>query len=460
MALSKADELTLDDCQCLLCMEFLIEPITLPCNHTVCKSCFKALLRKTFLSCPFCRAWISSWARYHTHISSLINKELWERIQAQYPEECSRRNPEEDKPCLVFSEDPPPVRVLSNPGEMRKEYEEEMMRLEAERQATEEKQNRATKKYIRQLLAKDMEEEKLRAEKRRLEEQKQREEEEAKKLILGDIATSPRKKKRKQKHCDNVSKFSVPCAQLESASRYDAVQDSKKTSVKIDSDGKSTTGQGRKTKTATVSRAPEIPNQGTVSSRYALFHGYDVKVGTSGNEAPKPSCSNHNFYVPPKNIKAEAMAHSPGETESGSGVSGMTVEIGNGTTEAQAKMSHSSSSKHTSKRKHEKSSSEAAGEPVTSCELDTCDMPSKSSSDEDEVQVLITKKLIDLENQYFEKHQQEEQDRLFALELQKAFDEEGKEMWGEKFPKNKPYHYDASPPGTSAKGKGSKHKDI
>uniref|UniRef100_A0A8C8UPA3 RING-type E3 ubiquitin transferase n=1 Tax=Peromyscus maniculatus bairdii TaxID=230844 RepID=A0A8C8UPA3_PERMB len=96
MALSKPDDLTLDDCQCLLCMEFLIEPITLPCNHTVCKSCFKALLRKTFLSCPFCRTRVSSWARYHTHISSLINKELWERIQAQYPEECSRRSPEED----------------------------------------------------------------------------------------------------------------------------------------------------------------------------------------------------------------------------------------------------------------------------------------------------------------------------------------------------------------------------
>ncbi|XP_052599957.1 E3 ubiquitin-protein ligase RNF168-like [Peromyscus californicus insignis] len=454
MALSKPDDLTLDDCQCLLCLEFLIEPITLPCNHTVCKSCFKALLRKTFLSCPFCRTWVSSWARYHTHINSLINKELWERIQAQYPEECSRRNPGEDKPCLVFYEDPPPVRVLSNPGELRKEYEEEMIRLKAERQATEEKQNRATKKYIRQLLAKDMEEEKIREEKRRLEEQKQREEEEAKKLSMGDTGTSPRKKKRKQKHCDNVSTFSLEVTQLELASRHDAVQDSKKTSVKTDSDGKNTTGQGRKTKTATVSRDPEIPNHGTVSSPHALCYGYDVKVGTSGNEAPKPSCSNHNFHVPPKNIKAEATAHSPAETESGSSVSGMTVEIGTGTTEAKAKMSHSSSSKHTSKRKHEKSSSEAADE------LGTYDLPSKSSSDEDEIQVLITKKLIDLENLYFEKHQQEEQDRLFALELQKAFDEEGKEMWGEKFPKNNPHHYDASHPDTSAKGEGSKDKDI
>ncbi|XP_028729107.1 E3 ubiquitin-protein ligase RNF168-like [Peromyscus leucopus] len=452
MALSKPDDLTLDDCQCLLCMEFLIEPITLPCNHTVCKSCFKALLRKTFLSCPFCRTWVSSWARYHTHISSLINKELWERIQAQYPEECSRRCPEEDKSCLVSYEDPPPVRVISNPGELRKEYEEEMLRLEAERQATEEKQNRATKKYIRQLLAKDMEEEKIRAEKRRLEEQKQREEEEAKKLSMDDTATSPRKRKRKQKHCDNVSKFSVPCSQLESASQHDAVQDSKKTSVKTDSDGKSTGGQGKKTKTGT--RGPEIPNPGAISSRYALCYGCDVKVGTSGNEAAEPSCSNHNLYVPPKNIKAEATAHSPAETESGSSVSAMTVEIGNGTTEAKAKMSHSSSGKHTSKRKHEKSSSEAASE------LGTYDLPSKSSSDEDEMQVLITKKLIDLENLYFEKHQQEEQDRLFALELQKAFDEEGKKMWSEKVPKNNPYHYDSSPPDTSAKGEGSKDKDI
>uniref|UniRef100_A0A8C6MVA1 RING-type E3 ubiquitin transferase n=1 Tax=Mus spicilegus TaxID=10103 RepID=A0A8C6MVA1_MUSSI len=107
MASSKAKPLSLEDCRCLLCMEFLIEPITLPCNHTVCKSCFKALLRKTNLSCPFCRSLISSWARHHIHINSLINKELWGRLQTQYPEECRHRLSGEELSTFVFNDDPP-----------------------------------------------------------------------------------------------------------------------------------------------------------------------------------------------------------------------------------------------------------------------------------------------------------------------------------------------------------------
>ncbi|KAL6061469.1 hypothetical protein STEG23_034789 [Scotinomys teguina] len=139
---------------------------------------------------------------------------------------------------------------------------------------------------------------------------------------------------------------------------------------------------------ATVSGGPEIPNQGTINYHYSLFYGYGVKVDISENEEPKPSCSHHNFYIPPKKIKAEAPVHSSAKTESGSSVSGMTEEIGNGTTEAKAKVSHHSSSEHTSKRKHEKSSSEAACEPGTSCQLGTFyDMPSKSSLVEDEIQV-------------------------------------------------------------------------
>ncbi|XP_040599882.1 E3 ubiquitin-protein ligase RNF168-like [Mesocricetus auratus] len=439
MALSKAKALSLKDCQCLLCMEFLIEPITLPCTHTVCKSCFKVLLQKSVLSCPFCRTWVSSWARSHSHINHLINMELWKTIQAQYPEICKQRGPGEELPSLAFGDDMP-VRVLSNPGELRKEYEEEMIRLEAECKATEEQQNRATQEYIRQLLAQDMEEEKMWAEKLKLEEQSLREEEEAKKVSMAEPATSPRKKKSKQKHCDNVPKFSLPQSWLQSASQYATVKDGKKASVTTDSDRKSPTGEEKKS-TATVSRGPEVPNQGTTNLCYA----YDVKVGTLENEAPKPSCSSHNLYGPPENIKPEeAIAQSSAETETGSSVSGVTEETGNSTTEAK---DHPSSSKHTSKRKNHVSSSEAADDPGTSC-----GMTPKSSADEDETQLLITKRLLDLENMYFEKHQQEEQDRQFALELQRVLDEEGRAMRSEKSA--------SEHPDISAKGENSKKKAI
>lgn len=109
-------------------------------------------------------------------------------------------------------------------------------------------------------------------------------------------------------------------------------------------------------------------------------------------------------------------------------------------------MSHPSSCKHTNKRKHQESSSEAAGEPGTYLE-----MPPKPSLDGEETPDFITKKLIELEHLYFEKHQQEEQDRKFALELQKVFDEEWGEMWGD---------YNAFPRDISAKEEVSKDKDI
>lgn len=424
MALSKAKALCLEDCQCLLCMEFLIEPITLPCKHTMCKSCFTALLQKLFSSCPFCRTLVSSWALDHTHIDNLINEELWQRIQAQYPEECRRRDPKEEQPSWWVLSDVLPAQVLSKPGELRKEYEEEMMRMEAERQDTMEREARASEEYIRQLLAKEMEEEKFWSEIRRMKEQRQREEE-AKKLSMGDTATSPRKKKRKLKHCDTVPKLSLPQSQLESASQYDAVQDGKKIPVKTDSDRKSRMGQKMKTKenmpAAHSSRGPEIPNQCTINALRASFYDYDVKVATSEDDGEKPSCSKHLFDVPLKNIKLEeATAHSSDETENESSLSDKSEEIGNSTTEA-------------------------AGEPDTYLE-----MSPKSSSDEEETPDFI-KRQIELEHLYFEKHQQEDQDRKLALELQKVFDEEWREMQGD---------YNAFPPDTSAKGEVSKDKDI
>ncbi|XP_075813105.1 E3 ubiquitin-protein ligase RNF168-like [Microtus pennsylvanicus] len=414
----------------------------------MCKSCFKALLQKLFSSCPFCRTPVSSWALDHTHINSLINEELWQRIQAQYPEQCRHRDPEEEQPSWWVLSDALPAQVLSKPGELRKEYEEEMMRMETERQDTMERQTRASEEYIRQLLAEDMEKERLWAENLRMKEQRQREEE-AKKLSMGDTATSPRKKKCKLKHCDTVPKPSLLQSQLESASQYDAVQDGKEIPVKTDSDGKSRMGQKMKTKenrpAADGSRGPEIPNQGTINALRASFYDYDVKVGTSEDDGEKPSCSKHLFDVPLKNIKLEeATAHSSAETENGSSLSGKSEETGNSTTEAKDKTSPPSSSKHTNERKE--SSSEAAGEPGTYLE-----MSPKSSLDDEETPNFVTKRLIELEHMYFKKYQQEDQDRKLALELQKAFDEEWREMQGD---------YNAFPPDTSAKGEVSKDKDI
>ncbi|NXV64525.1 RN168 ligase, partial [Molothrus ater] len=162
--------LSLSDCLCQICMEIFVEPVTLPCSHTLCNSCFQMTVENASLSCPFCRRRVSSWARYNTRRNTLINWELWEKIQKDYPEECKRRMNGQDldeEICL-----PKPQHQLSKPGELRQEYEAEISKVKAERRAHEQEENKASEEYIQRLLAEEEEEHRL-AEERRKEMEKQ-----------------------------------------------------------------------------------------------------------------------------------------------------------------------------------------------------------------------------------------------------------------------------------------------
>uniref|UniRef100_A0A8D0BG89 RING-type E3 ubiquitin transferase n=1 Tax=Salvator merianae TaxID=96440 RepID=A0A8D0BG89_SALMN len=88
--------LSLSDCHCNICMEIFLEPVTLPCHHTLCNSCFQSTVEKASLCCPFCRRRVSSWARYNARKNTLINFELWEKIQKYFPEEFLRRKNGQD----------------------------------------------------------------------------------------------------------------------------------------------------------------------------------------------------------------------------------------------------------------------------------------------------------------------------------------------------------------------------
>ncbi|NWT72725.1 RN168 ligase, partial [Prunella himalayana] len=162
--------LSLSDCLCQICMEIFVEPVTLPCSHTLCNSCFQMTVEKASLSCPFCRRRVSSWARYNTRRNTLINWELWERIQRNYPLECERRMNGQDLDEEICV--PKPQHQLSKPGELRQEYEAEISKVEAERRAHEQEENKASEEYIQQLLAEEEEEHRL-AEERRKEMEKQ-----------------------------------------------------------------------------------------------------------------------------------------------------------------------------------------------------------------------------------------------------------------------------------------------
>ncbi|NXA28002.1 RN168 ligase, partial [Ibidorhyncha struthersii] len=170
--MSKKSEapLSLSDCLCQICMEIFVEPVTLPCNHTLCNSCFQLTVEKASLCCPFCRRRVSSWARYNARRNTLINWELWEKIQKNYPKECERRingQDLEEELCV-----PHPQHQLSKPGELRQEYEAEISKVEAERRAHEQEENKASEEYIQRLLADEEEEHRL-AEERRREMEKQ-----------------------------------------------------------------------------------------------------------------------------------------------------------------------------------------------------------------------------------------------------------------------------------------------
>ncbi|CDQ74014.1 unnamed protein product [Oncorhynchus mykiss] len=113
--------LTLDEARCPVCSEILLEPVTMPCSHSVCLHCFKRTVEFTSLCCPLCRLRVSSWARKQSREKSLVNIELWEIVRKSYPQRCKRRMEQRD--CETCGEEifSSPAQV-SKSGEIRLEY--------------------------------------------------------------------------------------------------------------------------------------------------------------------------------------------------------------------------------------------------------------------------------------------------------------------------------------------------
>lgn len=158
--------LSLDDCCCPVCLEIFMEPVTLPCTHTFCKSCFLESVDKATLCCPMCRKRVSTWARQNSRNNTLVNQQLWRQIQTCFPQQCQRRLAGQE------AEDESAVSVrfprVSQPGELRQEYEEQVTKLTEEKRVLDEEERRASEEFIQRLLAE--EEELLQEERRRREE--------------------------------------------------------------------------------------------------------------------------------------------------------------------------------------------------------------------------------------------------------------------------------------------------
>ncbi|XP_017346856.1 E3 ubiquitin-protein ligase rnf168 [Ictalurus punctatus] len=187
LEMGKEGKLNQADCLCPICLEIFLEPVTLPCTHTFCKPCFLETVDKANICCPLCRKRVSTWARLNGRNKTLVNAELWRRIQDTFPTQCQRRlnGVDDDEDMNMFIPKP----KVSQPGEVRREYEEEINKFVEEKRALEEAERRASEEYIQRLLAE--EEERVEEERRRQEERQLEDDERLARLLSEELNSSP-----------------------------------------------------------------------------------------------------------------------------------------------------------------------------------------------------------------------------------------------------------------------------
>ncbi|XP_072547931.1 E3 ubiquitin-protein ligase rnf168 [Salminus brasiliensis] len=217
-------QLTRADCLCPICLEIFLEPVTLPCAHTFCKPCFLETVDKANMCCPLCRKRVSTWARLNGRKKTLVNVELWKRIQDAFPIQCQRRlnGVDEEEEMGIFIPKP----RVSQPGELRREYEDQVSKLMEEKQAMDEAERRASEEYIQRLLAE--EEDRIAEERRRQENRQLEEDERLARLLSEELNSSPvlesqvnvkpndaTSAKKKKPSVGHIEKFlcPVPCRQ-------------------------------------------------------------------------------------------------------------------------------------------------------------------------------------------------------------------------------------------------------
>ncbi|NXJ27869.1 RN168 ligase, partial [Dicrurus megarhynchus] len=460
MSKKSKDPLSLSDCLCQICMEIFVEPVTLPCSHTLCNSCFQMTVEKASLSCPFCRRRVSSWARYNTRRNTLINWELWEKIQKNYPEECERRINGQDLDEEICV--PKPQHQLSKPGELRQEYEAEISKVEAERRAHEQEENKASEEYIQRLLAEEEEEHRLAEERwKEMEKQLKQDEELAWQLsnslnedseghVLGSpspahslsLQTSPLnsgKAKNKPSNSGDIQKYLSPknYGMLGSASFSSTGGEGRSNSESAETnsnEGSSSALQDEQEEMPTLSPQLTSVNKdsGAKDSFLESCMNY-FSASASGETAPVkqektpgPNCVEDGVPdVLHGTTEGEGsttvLSRAKGEDDRIESDSGnLTHEAGHSDVETPERPQNS---KETPKRKL----LEAPADAMT--DLGTLDKRRRTFSESVEDQGeqmndfnLQTQRAF--EQQFYERRRQEEQDRLLALQLQKELNKE------------------------------------
>ncbi|KAH0623962.1 hypothetical protein JD844_007190 [Phrynosoma platyrhinos] len=464
--------LSLSDCRCNICMDIFVEPVTLPCHHTLCNSCFQFTVEKASLCCPFCRRWVSSWVRHNARKNTLVNSELWAKIQKYFPEQCQRRisgqDVEEDT-CL-----PLPVRCLSKPGELRQEYEAEITKAEAERHAYEQEESKASEEYIQRLLAEEEKERRLAEErKKQMEEQLLQDEILARELsvslnnlteehVHSDLSPglspdSCKTSKNKSSNSGNIKKYLSPksCNTLPPKLLFGKLEEEN-----IGFSGESSKNSFTLEEEVNMDEMPTLPPQTTISetrntkdsdSESAMLgsdistsiksnlSGIDLscfstcKIGRPSSVAHREDCETVCLFS-----KREAASYDvkndifTGNLNLTSHTTSDNQQDSSIATCNQAKMERPYENKNQplklltaeiSKRKSQESPSEAAANSSLNDKRRRTSTQIDGEEDMNDIQQQIY-----LEQKLYERLKQEEEDRLLALQLQREIDKEQKTL--------------------------------
>ena len=100
----------------------------------------------TSLHCPFCKKRISNWCRKAKNVDSLIDKNLWTRIQKDFENEIRAR--QDGTATTLFDEGGFSHDFVFEDGAIGKEFEEQMKQIRAEEQSRRDKELVESRKLI------------------------------------------------------------------------------------------------------------------------------------------------------------------------------------------------------------------------------------------------------------------------------------------------------------------------
>ncbi|XP_075538310.1 E3 ubiquitin-protein ligase rnf168-like [Dermacentor variabilis] len=150
---SSDESLTESDVTCPVCLSMVVEPVTMPCGHEVCNSCFANTVLMANKECPMCRMRIASWARKAAREGTLVNRRRWELIKSRFPQQVARRLSGDDSRAGT------PLRIvprsLCEPGEIRREYEQQRQQAEAQWRQERELEAQAGEALAQQLASEE-----------------------------------------------------------------------------------------------------------------------------------------------------------------------------------------------------------------------------------------------------------------------------------------------------------------